>query len=135
MLRVVSSGKMGTPRGAIDGQIASISHGFGFSLTRFTGIIETLLVASVAPIDAEDVDVRFSFTVKKMGNDSVTQRVGGALIADIEKQMGEDKPIWENKVFIPRPLLCDGDGPISLFRRWCQQFYSPAPDLSAAVAG
>ncbi len=135
VLRVVSKGKMGTPRGAIDGQIASISHGFGFSLTRFTGIIETLLVASVAPIDADDVDVRFSFTVKKMGNDDVTRRVGGALIADIEKQMGEDKPIWENKVFMPQPMLCDGDGPIALFRRWCQQFYTwPADASGAAVA-
>jgi 3-ketosteroid 9alpha-monooxygenase subunit A len=79
--------------------------------------------------------VRFSFTVKKMGNDDVTRRVGGALIADIEKQMGEDKPIWENKVFMPRPILCDGDGPIALFRRWCQQFYTwPAGVSGAAVA-
>jgi hypothetical protein len=53
---------------------------------------------------------------------------------DIEKGMGEDKPIWENKVFVPQPILCDGSGPIALLRRWCRPFYSgPASAPSAAV--
>lgn len=34
-----------------------------------------------------------------------------------------------------RPLLCDGDGPIAMFRGWCKQFYSyPAGGLSANEA-
>jgi hypothetical protein len=41
------------------------------------------------------------------------------------KQLNEDIPIWENKRYLERPLLCDGDGPIAEFRRWCLQFYSP----------
>jgi len=134
ILRVVSRAKMTTPRGDIDGEIASDSYGFGFATTRFRGIIDTLLVASVTPIDVEDLDVRFSFTVKKIGNADVTRGVGKALIADIEKQMGEDKPIWENKVYLPRPALCDGDGPIALFRRWAQQFYSVPAQAGAPMA-
>jgi hypothetical protein len=124
VLRVVSEGQMGTPRGPIEGRIASEARGFGFSTTRFTGIVETLLIASVTAIDEEYVDVRFSFTVKKIGNADVTRGVGKALIADIEKQISEDAAIWENKRFVEKPLLCDGDGPIALFREWCRQFYT-----------
>lgn len=136
VLRVVSKAMMRTPRGDVPGQIASESHGFGFGLVRFSGIVETLLVSSVTPIEGEHVDVRFSFSVKKIGDADTTRGVGRALIADIEKQMGEDRPIWEHKVYHPRPVLCDGDGPIGVFRKWCQQFYSfPAePGMAGAAA-
>ncbi len=124
ILHVRSEMKLGTPRGAVDGVIESTSYGFGFSLVRFHGIVETLVVTSVTPVDLEYVEARFAFSVKKLGSAAATSGVGAALIADIEKQMREDIPIWENKVFQPQPALCDGDGPIGLFRRWTRQFYS-----------
>jgi phenylpropionate dioxygenase-like ring-hydroxylating dioxygenase large terminal subunit len=123
-LRSVQRAKMMTPRGMVEGRIESNSFGFGCSVIRFTGICETVLFGSTTPIDLEHVDVRFSFTVKREHGNDTERGVGGAIIADIVKQMGEDIPIWENKVFRPRPVLCEGDGPIGLFRRWCLQFYS-----------
>ena len=42
-------------------------------------------------------------------------------------QFTKDIPIWENKRYRATPLLCDGDGPIGEFRRWCLQFYPEAP--------
>ena len=65
---------------------------------RFTGIVETLIVTSVTPIDGEYVDVRFSFMTKKVGNETVTANVGKAFIAEIERQLGQDIPIWGFKV-------------------------------------
>ncbi len=128
-LRSVQRAKLLTPRGMVDGGIESNSFGFGCGITRFTGICETVLLGCTTPIDLETVDVRFSFTVKREHGNDTERGVGGAIIDDIVKQMGEDIPIWENKVFRPRPVLCDGDGPIALFRRWCRQFYSEvAPD-------
>ncbi|MCG8588907.1 MAG: aromatic ring-hydroxylating dioxygenase subunit alpha [Proteobacteria bacterium] len=124
VLEVMSKTKFGTPKGEMEGSISSAMHGFGFNWVRFTGIVETFLVSGITPIDGEYVDVRFEFRVKKLGNADATKGVGAALIRDIEKQMAEDTPIWENKVFHERPALCDGDGPIAVFRRWCQQFYS-----------
>ena len=38
----------------------------------------------------------------------------------------QDFPIWENKLYRERPLLCDADGPIHKFRRWAAQFYQSA---------
>jgi len=127
MFRVRSPVQYTTPQGDVEGQIASDSYGFGFSLVRFTGIVETLLISSVTPIDGEYVDVRFSFTTKRIGNEAMTQNVAKAFIAEIERQLGQDIPIWEHKVMKTPPMLCDGDGPIGLFRRWAKQFYVGEP--------
>jgi phenylpropionate dioxygenase-like ring-hydroxylating dioxygenase large terminal subunit len=128
ILHVKSETKMRTPMGKVTGSVESISHGFGYALTRFNGIVETLLVASTTPIDDDYVDVRFSFTVKKLANGDVTSTVGAAFIREIERQLGQDIPIWENKVYVQPPMVCDGDGPIGLFRRWTKQFYSAAAE-------
>ncbi len=128
VLRVRSPLQYTTPQGTIEGQIASDSWGFGFGLVRFTGIVETLLVSSVTPIDGEYVDVRFSFMAKKAGSESLTQNVRKAFIAEIERQLSQDIPIWEHKIMVERPVLCDGDGPIGIFRRWCKQFYIDPPE-------
>jgi 3-ketosteroid 9alpha-monooxygenase subunit A len=130
ILRVISETKMRTPMGKTSGSVESISLGFGYALTRFKGIVQTLLVASVTPIDDDYVDVRFSFTVKKLEMSDVTSTVGEAFIREIERQLGQDIPIWENKVYVNPPLLVDGDGPVGIFRRWVKQFYvtdTPAP--------
>jgi hypothetical protein len=42
----------------------------------------------------------------------------------VTRQLEQDIPIWEHKVYFDRPVLCDGDGPIGLFRKWSRQFYS-----------
>ncbi len=125
-LRVRSKMKLGTPMGEMDGAIESDSWGFGFGAVRFKGIVETLLVTSVVPIDGEHVDVWFSFSIRKLGSRGATRGVGAALIADIEKQLAEDTPIWENKAHLAQPCLSPDDGPIGLLRRWAQQFYPAA---------
>ncbi len=131
ILHVTSQTKMGTPRGEVDATIESVSRGFGYSTVRFTGIVETFLVSSVIPVDEENVEARFSFSVKKLGSQSATSGVGAAFIAEIERQMDQDIPIWENKVFMDPPALCDGDGPIGLFRNWAKQFYSQPAGATA----
>ncbi len=50
--------------------------------------------------------------------------MGKAIIRDLEKQMNEDIPIWENKKYYPKPMLCDGDGKFNVYRRWMRQFFS-----------
>jgi hypothetical protein len=43
------------------------------------------------------------------------------------QEADKDIPLWENKLYLSSPLLCDGDGPIMQFRRWASQFYSDVP--------
>ena len=79
----------------------------------------------------ELVDVRFSFAVHKEHGADIAKGIGKAFIAEVARQLEQDKPIWENKVYLERPLLCEGDGPIGAFRRWCKTFY---PDWYAEEA-
>jgi 3-ketosteroid 9alpha-monooxygenase subunit A len=134
VLRVISTTGMQTPRGGVDGQVESSSYGFGYSTVRFTGIVDTLLVSSMIPIDEEYVDVRFNFTLKKLPDKDVTKTVGRAFIKEVTRQLEQDIPIWENKVFWERPVLCDGDGPIGMFRKWSKQFYTWPQDGEQEVA-
>lgn len=132
ILRVYSGAGMETPRGTVDGSIESLNYGFGFSVVRFKGIVETLNVTSQTPIDGDHVHLRFHFTVKKTGGADLARGVGKAFVAEVTRQLEQDIPIWENKIQHEKPLLCDGDGPIGIFRRWCTQFYS-WPDESQAA--
>ncbi len=120
---MVSPTVMTTPAGAVKGQVESWSFGFGFATNRFTGIVETFLLGNVTPIDDEHVHVQFTFMVKKMGGADVTKGVGRAFVAEITRQLEQDAPVWENKVFFERPVLCDGDGPFMALRKWGRQFY------------
>jgi nitrite reductase/ring-hydroxylating ferredoxin subunit len=132
ILRVYSGAGMETPRGTVDGSIESLNYGFGFSVVRFKGIVETLNIASTTPIDEDHCHLRFNFSVKKTGGAEMARGVGKAFVAEVSRQVEQDIPIWENKIQHEKPLLCDGDGPIGLFRRWCTQFYTHPEDQQAA---
>ena len=120
--------EMKTPRGEVKGGIETHMYGMGFATVRFTGIAETLEFTATTPIDAGHAHVRYNFIQPKVDGKDPEGGVAAALIRDIVKQMNEDVPIWENKRYLSRPTLCDGDGPIADFRRWCEQFY---PDPAA----
>jgi 3-ketosteroid 9alpha-monooxygenase subunit A len=131
VLELRADTKMHTPSGDVDGRIVATAYGFGFSVNLFSGIVDTALIGAVAPIDDEFVDVRFTFAVKKVGGASITKGVGKAFVAEISKQLEQDRPVWEHKVYVDPPMLCDGDGPVGMFRSWSKQFY---PDWYRAKA-
>ncbi len=115
---------MRTPRGVVKGKISTNNAGPGQAWTRFEGIAETFLLSQITPIDEETVHVRFAFSQPLKDGKKPEGGVEAAIIADICKQLREDKPIWENKIYRPLPVLCDGDGPIAKFRKWYSQFYA-----------
>ncbi|MCB0974259.1 MAG: Rieske 2Fe-2S domain-containing protein [Actinobacteria bacterium] len=111
-----------TPRGTTEGHIDVNMYGRGMGTTRFTGIVETLLLTATTPIDEENSHVRFWFHVRKLGDERAESSVGDALVADVSKQVEEDIPVWENKVFLQRPALAKGDQVFIEYRKWCQRF-------------
>ena len=126
--------KFPTPRGIVDGRIDADSHGPGFSKIKFSGIVETQLMGCNTPIDETRCHMRFSFTVRKLGDDNaLNSSVGQAFVDEIHKQVQEDKPIWENKAHLVRPALADTDGPVMKFRKWASQFYAEGIDDSTLV--
>jgi 3-ketosteroid 9alpha-monooxygenase subunit A len=43
-------------------------------------------------------------------------------VAEIIRQVEEDIPIWEHKLYRPKPLLSAGDKSIPALRHWSRQF-------------
>ena len=123
IVKLRSSQTFATPRGPQPGRIDVDSYGPGFSVARFSGIIETVMVAVTTPIDFEHLDSHKAYLVRKLDDEKKTSRVGDALVADLKKQMIEDMVIWDHKVYLERPALIDVDGPVAKFRRWAEQFY------------
>ncbi|UCE85118.1 MAG: Rieske (2Fe-2S) protein [Deltaproteobacteria bacterium] len=122
VLRCRSRMKLGTPKGEVEGGIDTTDYGPGFQTVQLSGISPALMVNTVTPIDETYSDVCFSYTVKIVDGASAARGVGAALIRDLEKQMNQDIPIWENKKYFPKPLLCEGDGRIGVYRKWLRQF-------------
>lgn len=98
-------------------------HGMGLGVVRASGAFELLVVGTNTPIDGGAVDACFSFSVNRARGLRPDKGAGRAFIAEAIRQMEQDIPIWENKVFAVRPVLCEGDGPIGAFREWAKQFY------------
>jgi phenylpropionate dioxygenase-like ring-hydroxylating dioxygenase large terminal subunit len=114
-----------TPQGEAPGRVEVRMIGPGFGVTRFLGVVETLLLITGIPIEPGLHRTTIRFIVKKIaGNAEATRGVARAFVAEIARQYAQDIPIWENKRFLPRPLLCDGDGPILELRRYFAQFYN-----------
>jgi phenylpropionate dioxygenase-like ring-hydroxylating dioxygenase large terminal subunit len=105
------------------GAIDIHAHGPGFGVSNFRGVIETTVVVSGTPIDEESVHQRLSFMLKRRETPEATEGLAQVFVREISRQFEEDMEMWENKVYWERPILCDGDGPISVVRGWAQQFY------------
>ena len=57
--------------------------------------------------------------------DEMTQ-MGLGFARDFCKQIEQDIPIWENKIYRDRPQLARGEGAITEFRAWARQSYKEA---------
>jgi phenylpropionate dioxygenase-like ring-hydroxylating dioxygenase large terminal subunit len=119
----VLKAKMGTPRGEVDGQITTASQGPGQNWVRFTGICETLLIACIIPVEKDRLSVRYLYTQPKAQKDGPGAGVARAIIADVNKQMDQDKVVWDRMRYEPNPIICDGDGPIPRFRQFYSRYY------------
>jgi hypothetical protein len=116
--------KLGTPQGEVDGGIDTTDHGPALQIVRLSGIIPTIMLNTATPIDEETTDVSFAYSVSTEGGADAARGVGAAIIKDLEKQMAQDIPIWENKTYWGRPVLAEGDQGFNTYRKWYRQFFS-----------
>ncbi len=118
-----------------EGRLMTRATYFGpaYQITEMSGqmggfTIASILLNSHVPITPTSFDLRFGMLVRKIPGLSEEQHRG--LVDNYIKltQMGfyQDVAIWDNKIRIDNPLLCDRDGPIYHLRRWYQQFYLDA---------
>lgn len=113
----------------VKGSLSIASYGLGCQVSRTIletfGKLQFTAVFLLTPIDREYVEVDLVLTMKTLVNKQLTRlAIAPWLMRGIGKNLEQDIPIWENKIFQTYPLLCDGDGPILQYRRWARQFYS-----------
>jgi nitrite reductase/ring-hydroxylating ferredoxin subunit len=124
-LHAENRGELATPRGPVETSIAATSYGLGVGHLRTRGLADMAQLLLQTPIDAERTHVRWQFAVPKQPDGSGAP-IGIAFAREFIRQFGQDIPIWESKQYLPRPVLCDGDGAIAGFRSWAAQFYGEA---------
>jgi nitrite reductase/ring-hydroxylating ferredoxin subunit len=112
-------------------------YGLGYSLVharvpRFG--LEARLWVLPTPIDEERLTLRLAASVRRARRPIPNGLLARLALFGFAYDARQDFPIWENKRYLPRPALAEGDGPIGMYRRWARQFYGdPAPDGRAPV--
>lgn len=148
----------GLARGSrgIDAQFVVNVWGLGYSYVQVTipalGI-ETRNFVWATPVAAQELELRVAMAVKRLDRSAslhpalrllarpaplrwgLERVLGRQSFAAYTNDVEQDFAIWEHKVFVPRPALAAGDGPILRYRRWAEQFYEEPPASSASAAG
>ncbi|HEY9034070.1 MAG TPA: Rieske 2Fe-2S domain-containing protein [Pseudomonadales bacterium] len=115
-------------------------EGPAYMTTTMTGsmdgqeMITHLLVAHV-PVNTEQFEIFLGVMLKK--NPNLTEKQNQQLV-DEYTQMSvdsfvQDVDIWNNKIRVDNPLMCDGDGPVHMLRKWYSQFYMDVADIPPAL--
>lgn len=114
--------EMNTPRGPMTGTIDVTATGPGQSITQFIDVTHVVMSQQTTPIDAETTHVRWQL-FHLPGISEGKLRVSKARMRDLVGQIEQDIPIWNRKIFMPEPLLVEGDGPLLAYRRQYAKFY------------
>ena len=121
-----------TSKGEFEGAIESNSYGPGVGVVHFSLMSTVTLISATTPIDDDEVEVRFTMYYPE--GDELAAKIGVGFGAEVERQLGQDIPIWEHKRYQSRPALAPSEKPVTEFRTWASQFYAPDPQATAAEA-
>ncbi|CAH0992342.1 putative 3-ketosteroid-9-alpha-monooxygenase, oxygenase component [Sinobacterium norvegicum] len=119
--------------------MTSIAHyeGPAYMTTTMTGMMDDKPVAvhllvSHIPVSTKEFHINFGVMMKKI--EGVSEEENKQMVAEYTKltieSFQQDIEIWDNKILNDNPVLCDGDGPVNLVRKWYQQFYTDIADIS-----
>jgi 3-ketosteroid 9alpha-monooxygenase subunit A len=122
--------------------LASVAtyEGPAYMTTTMTGSMDGkpmkvhLLVAHV-PVHTECFHINFGVMLEKLPGVSAEES-RATLEQYLEKNIvsfEQDVAIWNNKIRVDNPLLCDGDGPVHMLRKWYSQFYLDVADIPVDI--
>ena len=125
--RVVNT-KIGFPTDdtARSATVQTEHYGPGLFIVRLRGMANVTQVSTVTPIDDERIDLRYSYPSPDAIDDRERRVLTRLQIRDMMRQSDEDIAIWRHKIYLDRPVLARGDGPIHQWRRWAAQFAGDA---------
>ena len=131
LLTISLSSKRSLASLGMDGEIAFAYDievwGLGCSIVHVdvpTFGVKTRQLVYATPVDDDNIELRIGATVQKLADEGATAGILAMLWEGFRNDVLQDVPIWENKRYVERPALALGDGPVPLYRKWAQQFYS-----------
>ncbi|MGJ0120342.1 Rieske 2Fe-2S domain-containing protein [Williamsia sp. MIQD14] len=94
--------------------------------------IETILTNCHYPIDNNSFVLMFGVMARKPEglSDEQAQGMARKISQGVEVGFLQDVEIWKHKSRIDNPLLVEEDGPVYQLRRWYEQFYVDAADVT-----
>lgn len=97
----------------------------GFHYLHFPQVMGTQaqVFSSIVPIDAQSTNHRLTIWIRKSMVPGWSRILRHFVVSEMMRTYHEDMQIWENKEYLPHPVLCDGDGSIMKLRRWYAQFF------------
>jgi nitrite reductase/ring-hydroxylating ferredoxin subunit len=118
-------------------------HGLGFALVE-AYVVEYKMHSRhfvlSSPIDGKEMHLRIGVSVRqdfKPGNiHPILGMLPKALLMPLVlngyfkgycKDVSDDFKVWNHKVYVHPPALAQGDGPVILYRKWAEQFYTEPP--------
>lgn len=111
-------------------------EGPAYMTTTMTGSMEERavtvhLAVTHVPVDMNHFHIRLGVMMKKFADldEAENQRLVEAYTQLCIESFQQDVEIWDNKVRVDNPVLCDGDGPINMVRKWYSQFYLPVDQV------
>jgi 3-ketosteroid 9alpha-monooxygenase subunit A len=110
-------------------------HGPSFMIDDLTyhyedGDVNSVLINCHYPITSNSFVLQYGIIVEKAAHladpESMARKMGDYIKIGFE----QDVAIWRSKARIDNPLLCEEDGPVYQLRRWYEQFYVDAADVT-----
>lgn len=80
---------------------------------------EIVMYQTHLPLSEMEQKVDFTWYADK----SIPRMLVSYVVGNWVSQWANDIDIWENKVYLDKPALVKGDGPVHRMRRWYRQFY------------
>ena len=102
----------------------TFSPGFALVRTTYGPNAEMIMYNSPQPINRHETLMRWTLIVRR----EIEDYAGDDVMRGIIEGLGDDYPIWANKVHKRRPVFCEGDKPLVTFRKWVRQFYLTSED-------
>ncbi|WP_408895412.1 Rieske 2Fe-2S domain-containing protein [Nocardioides sp. R1-1] len=94
-------------------------------------ITEVILINCHIPTGPESFTLQYGISVRKP--EGLDEKTCAYIAERYTESFGDgflqDVAIWENKVAVQNPLLCEEDGPVYQLRRWYEQFYVDVADI------
>ena len=118
-------------KGPVRGTLDSHAFGLGIGVIRYRTLIDITMLGTSLPVDEETSIQRFRVFYKNPDDDPKVDRIAKVFRDEVNRQVNEDIPIWNKKIFREKPVLTQGEAAITRFRTWVKQFYANAGQSAA----